>query len=69
MTTIRQPKVNVNIIPSSEAAQNTEQKILFVGQYSVPTDDVAFRDIDLTLGLDVGTETFNTLIDLDNEPL
>lgn len=30
-----------------------------------PTDDVAFRDIDLTMGLDVGSETFNTLIDLD----
>jgi hypothetical protein len=35
----------------------------------VPTDDVAFRDMDLTIGLDVGTETFNTLIDLDDEPL
>lgn len=32
MTTIRQPKVNVNIVPSSEEAQNTAQKILFVGQ-------------------------------------
>lgn len=35
----------------------------------VPADDVAFRDIDLTMGLSVGTETFNTLIDLDDEPL
>lgn len=35
----------------------------------VPADDVAFRDIDLTAGLDIGTETFNTLIDLDDEPL
>ena len=34
-----------------------------------PDDDVAFRDIDLTMGLDVGNETFNTLIDLDDEPL
>jgi hypothetical protein len=34
-----------------------------------PDDDVAFRDIDLEMGLDVGTETFNTLIDLDDEPL
>lgn len=34
-----------------------------------PSDDVAFRDIDLTMGVDVGTETFNTLIDLDDEPL
>lgn len=34
-----------------------------------PDDDVAFRDIDLTMGLDVGTETFNTLIDLDDVPL
>lgn len=34
-----------------------------------PQDDVAFRDIDLTIGLDTGTETFNTLIDLDDEPL
>lgn len=34
-----------------------------------PTDDVAFRDMDLTIGLDVGTETFNTLIDLDEEVL
>ncbi len=32
MTTIRQPKVTVNIVPSSEAAENTGQKILFVGQ-------------------------------------
>lgn len=34
-----------------------------------PTDDVAFRNIDMTMGLDVGTETFDTLIDLDDEPL
>ena len=34
-----------------------------------PSDDVAFRDIDMTMGLDVGTETFNTLIDLDDVPL
>lgn len=33
-----------------------------------PDDDVAFRDIALTMGLDVGTETFNTLINLDDEP-
>lgn len=32
MTTIRQPKVTVSIVPSSEEAQNTGQKILFVGQ-------------------------------------
>lgn len=35
----------------------------------IPSDDVAFRDMDLTIGLDVGTETFNTLIDLDDEAL
>lgn len=35
----------------------------------VPSDDVAFRDMDITIGLDVGAETFNTLIDLDDEPL
>lgn len=35
----------------------------------IPADDVAFRDIDMTMGLNVGTETFNTLIDLDDEPL
>jgi len=34
-----------------------------------PQDDVAFRDIDLTMGLDVGTETFNTLIHLDDSQL
>lgn len=34
-----------------------------------PDDDVAFRDIDMTMGLDVGTETFETAIDLDDEPL
>ena len=34
-----------------------------------PSDDVAFRDMDVTIGLDVGTETFNTLIDLDDEVL
>lgn len=32
-----------------------------------PTDDVAFRDIDLEMGLDIGTETFDTLIDLDDQ--
>ena len=31
-TTIRQPRVTVNIIPASFEAQNTEQKILIVGQ-------------------------------------
>lgn len=31
--------------------------------------DVAFRDISMTMGLDVGTETFTTDIDLDDEPL
>lgn len=35
----------------------------------VPSDDVAFRDMDITIGLNVGTEEFNTLIDLDDEPL
>ena len=34
-----------------------------------PTDDVAFRDIDMTSGTDIGTETFSTNIDLDDEPL
>lgn len=32
MTRINQPKTSVNIVPSSEEAQNTSQKILFVGQ-------------------------------------
>ncbi len=32
MTVIRQPRVNVNIVPSSEEVQNTGQKILFIGQ-------------------------------------
>lgn len=32
-------------------------------------DDVAFRDIEMTMGLDVGTETFETKIDLDDNPL
>jgi phage tail sheath gpL-like len=32
MTTILQPKVNVQIVPSSETVANTGQKILFVGQ-------------------------------------
>lgn len=31
-TTIMQPKTTVNIVPSSEAAENTGQKILIVGQ-------------------------------------
>jgi hypothetical protein len=35
----------------------------------VPTDDVAFRDMDVTIGLDTGAETFETLIDLDVEQL
>lgn len=34
-----------------------------------PTDDVAFRDMDLTMNLDVGTESIETLIDLDDEIL
>jgi len=34
-----------------------------------PDDDVAFRDICMTMGLDVGTETFDTDINLDDEPL
>ncbi len=32
MTTIRQPKINVNIIPAQGDVANTEQKILFIGQ-------------------------------------
>lgn len=32
MTTIMQPRTNVVIVPSSEPAQNTGQKILFIGQ-------------------------------------
>ena len=35
----------------------------------IPSDDVAFRDVDMTVGIDVGTETFETLIDLDDEQL
>jgi phage tail sheath gpL-like len=31
-TTVRQPRTNVAIVPSSEEAQNTGQKLLFVGQ-------------------------------------
>ena len=31
-TTVRQPKVNVNIVNANVAVENTEQKILFVGQ-------------------------------------
>lgn len=44
---------------------------LQLGQSDIyqPDDDVAFRDIALTMGLDVGTETFDTDIDLDDEPL
>lgn len=34
-TTIRQPKVNVNIVNANVAVENTEQKILFVGQKTV----------------------------------
>ena len=35
----------------------------------VPSDDVAFRDIGVTMGLDTGTETFTTDINLDDEQL
>lgn len=35
----------------------------------VPVDDVAFRDIDLAIGLDVGTEELTASIDLDEVPL
>lgn len=31
-TTIRQPKINVNIVNANVAVENTEQKILFIGQ-------------------------------------
>lgn len=34
-----------------------------------PTDDVAFRDIAMTMGLDVGTETLDTFINLDDAPI
>lgn len=34
-----------------------------------PDEDVAFRDIDMTIGLDVGSETFESSINLDEEPL
>ena len=34
-----------------------------------PGDDVAFRDIGLTMGSDIGSGTFNTDIDLDDDPL
>jgi hypothetical protein len=44
---------------------------LQLGQSDIfePSDDVAFRDMDVTIRLDVGTETFNTLIDLDDTPV
>lgn len=35
----------------------------------VPRGDVAFRDLEFTTGLQVGTETFDTFVDLDEEPL
>jgi hypothetical protein len=34
-----------------------------------PSDDVAFRDIDLDMYIDNGPDAINTLIDLDDEPL
>lgn len=34
-----------------------------------PEEDVAFRDIDLTMGLSTGNETFDSEIDLDDQPL
>jgi len=37
MTKIMQPKVTVNIAPSSAAAENTAQKILFIGQMTTGT--------------------------------
>lgn len=42
---------------------------LGVSDAFVPDEDVAFRDISLTIGSTVGTETFDTEIDLDDEPL
>ena len=35
----------------------------------VPSDDVAFRDVDLDMSFDHGTEDIDSLIDLDDEPL
>ncbi len=34
-----------------------------------PDEDVAFRDIDLNMGLDIGTAILTAKIDLDDEPL
>lgn len=39
------------------------------GDVFIPNESVAFRDIGLITGLDLGTETFTTEIDLDDEPL
>ena len=52
------------------AHQYVYESTIQLGQSDVfvPSDDVAFRCIDMTMGLDVGTETFNTLIDLDDQP-
>lgn len=35
----------------------------------VPTDDVAFRDISMTMAVDIGTGVMTSEIDLDEEPL
>lgn len=35
----------------------------------IPSDDVAFRDMNITTASDFGTETFTTDIDLDDTPL
>jgi len=52
------------------AHQYVYESTIQLGQSDVfvPADDVAFRCIDMTMGLDIGTETFNTLIDLDDQP-
>lgn len=53
------------------AHQYTFEATLQLGESDiyVPGDDVAFRDIDLTTGLDIGTATFDTSINLDDDPL
>ena len=53
------------------AHQYTFEAVLTLGPDDIftPTDDVAFRDVDLDMGLDIGSGTIDSEIDLDDEPL
>lgn len=80
MTKIMQPKVTVNIVPSSQEAENTAQKILFVGQKIAGTavsgalvenianggaEDVLFGETSMIAGLIRANKVRNQQVQVD----